>query len=126
MSQDKSAMDFPVQKTDEEWREILTPQEYQLLRQSGTERGGTGHLINHFENGSYRCAGCNQELFSSEQKFDSRSGWPSWTAPAAADRVKYIEDNSYGMRRVEVVCAGCGGHLGHVFDDGPTASSQRY
>lgn len=119
-------MDFPVQKTDEEWRQILSPEQYQLLRQAGTERGGTGKLINHFENGSYRCAGCNQELFSSEQKFDSRSGWPSWTGPAAADRVKYIEDTSFGMRRVEVVCSGCGGHLGHVFDDGPTASTQRY
>lgn len=118
--------EYPVQKTDEEWKELLTPEQYRLLRRSGTEPGGTGSLLSHFEQGQYKCAGCDLVLFSSQEKFDSRSGWPSWWKPAAEDRVRYIEDHKFGMRRVEVVCAGCGGHLGHVFEDGPAPTGQRY
>ena len=119
-------MEYPVQKTDQEWREQLTPQQYQLLRQSGTERGGTGKFLGHFEEGIYRCAGCDQVLFSSEEKFESGTGWPSWYRPAAEGRITYIEDYKWGMRRVEVVCSACGGHLGHVFEDGPAPTGQRY
>lgn len=115
-----------VQKTDAEWRKILTPEQYKLLRQAGTERAGTGQYLNAKEPGVYRCAGCNAELFRSDTKFDSGSGWPSFWAAAAKDSVKLIEDNSYGMRRVEVRCAACDGHLGHVFDDVPTPTRQRF
>lgn len=124
MSQDTPS--YPVEKSEEEWRAQLTAEEYQLLRESGTERGGTGKFLGHFEGGKYSCAGCDQVLFHSKEKFESGSGWPSWWKPAAEDRVKYIEDNKWGMRRVEVVCSGCGGHLGHVFEDGPTPTGQRY
>jgi len=115
-----------VQKTDAEWRKILTPEQYKLLRQSGTERAGTGQYLNTKEPGVYRCAGCNAELFRSDTKFDSGSGWPSFWAAAAKDSVKLIEDNSYGMRRIEVRCASCDGHLGHVFEDVPTPTRQRF
>ena len=117
---------FPIKKSEKEWRDSLSPEQFRLLREGGTERGGTGKFLGHFENGAYHCAGCHQVLFSSQEKFESGSGWPSWWRPAAEDRVTYIEDNKWGMRRVEVVCSGCGGHLGHVFEDGPTATSQRY
>ena len=126
MSHADDKFEYPVQKSDQEWKEVLTPQQYQLLRRSGTEPGGTGKFLDHFEKGVYRCAGCDQILFNSDQKFESGSGWPSWWKPASDDRVRYLEDRTWGMRRVEVVCSGCGGHLGHVFDDGPTPTGQRY
>ena len=107
----------PVQKTDEQWR-VQLGDRYVVLRQKGTERAFTGKYYNTKDSGVYRCAGCGEVLFESDEKFDSGCGWPSFNAPAAAGKIKYIEDNTHGMHRTEVVCARCGGHLGHVFDDG--------
>ena len=115
-----------VPQTDEEWRERLTPQQYAVLRQHGTERAFTGPYLNNKDEGTYRCAGCGNPLFASDTKFESGTGWPSFTE-ALPGAVKYVEDNSYGMRRTEVQCARCGGHLGHVFPDGPReAGGNRY
>lgn len=105
-------------QTDEEWREHLTPQQYAVLRQHGTERAFTGPYLNNKDEGTYRCAGCGSPLFASDTKFESGTGWPSFTE-ALPGAIKYVEDTSYGMRRTEVQCAQCGGHLGHVFPDGP-------
>lgn len=122
-----STMTNPNQKTEEEWRKILSPEQYHILREKGTERPGTGEYNHHNESGTYVCAGCNTELFTSDQKFDSHCGWPSFDNNiAGGDRVKQIPDFSHGMIRTEIVCAKCGGHLGHIFDDGPTATGQRY
>jgi len=107
-----------IPQTDEEWREQLTPQQYAVLRQHGTERAFTGPYLNNKDVGTYRCAGCGSPLFASDTKFESGTGWPSFTE-ALPGAVKYVEDNAYGMRRTEVQCAQCGGHLGHVFPDGP-------
>lgn len=109
---------FKVAKTDEEWKKVLTEQEYQVLRNKATERPFTGEFYKHFEKGVYTCAACGNPLFSSDAKFDSECGWPSFDQ-AIPKSVIYKEDNTYGMNRVEVMCANCGGHLGHVFDDGP-------
>jgi len=115
-----------IEKTDEEWRRELTPEQYRVLRQKGTERAFTGALWNDHEPGRYVCAGCGTELFRSEEKFESGSGWPSFTKPANSRAVASEHDVSHGMERVEVHCAKCGGHLGHVFQDGPPPTGERY
>lgn len=118
--------DRTVVKSDEEWRRQLTPAQYEVLRQAGTEPPFTGDLVYNKDSGSYRCAACGAELFGSETKFDSGSGWPSFTEPSVAEAVELRPDNSLLMRRIEVVCRACGGHLGHVFDDGPRPTGKRY
>ncbi len=115
-----------VTKTDEEWRKQLTPEQYAVCRQQGTERAFTGRYWNNHEPGRYRCVACGTELFDSTTKFDSGSGWPSFTAPTDGGGVSTHEDNSHFMRRTEVRCAACDAHLGHVFDDGPAPAGQRY
>ena len=116
-----------IDKTDEQWREELSPEQYAILRKAGTEAPFTGKYVDEKANGMYACAGCGAELFSSDTKFDSRSGWPSFTEPTVAAAVEIRADRSHGMLREEVVCARCGGHLGHVFDDGPAdRGGQRY
>jgi peptide-methionine (R)-S-oxide reductase len=108
-----------VEKTDAQWREELTPEQYQVLRKAGTERAFTGKYVDNHADGTYTCAGCGAELFDSETKFESGSGWPSFTEPKVAEAVEVKRDVSHGMIRTEVVCRACGGHLGHVFEDGP-------
>jgi peptide-methionine (R)-S-oxide reductase len=115
-----------VVKSDREWREQLTPEQYEVLRKAGTEAPFTGELVYNKASGAYRCAACGTELFDSNTKFDSGTGWPSFTEPAVAEAVELRPDNSLFMRRTEVVCRTCGGHLGHVFDDGPGPTGQRY
>jgi peptide-methionine (R)-S-oxide reductase len=115
-----------VAKTDEEWRRELTPEQYRVLREKGTERAFTGALLGDHAPGSFLCAGCGAELFRAEEKFESGSGWPSFWQPAPAGAVAEEHDISHGMRRTEVHCARCGGHLGHVFPDGPKPTGLRY
>ena len=115
-----------VEKTDAQWRAELTPEQYRVLRHAGTERPFTGAYWNHTADGVYTCAGCGTELFRSEGKFDSQCGWPSFFEAADESKVERREDNSHGMRRVEVLCRNCGGHLGHLFDDGPQPTGERY
>jgi peptide-methionine (R)-S-oxide reductase len=115
-----------VHKSDADWRAELTPEQYEVLRRKGTERAFTGALNDQKGEGSYRCAGCGAELFSSQTKFESGTGWPSFWAPAAEEAVATEDDRSFLMRRTEVLCARCEGHLGHVFEDGPEPTGLRY
>jgi len=119
-------MTTKVVKTDEEWKKQLTPEQYKILRKKGTERAFTGPNWNNKEKGTYKCAGCGQELFSSDHKFDSGTGWPSYWQPIDAKAVAAEADNTLFMKRTEVLCSRCGGHLGHVFDDGPKPTGLRY
>jgi len=119
-------MSDAINKSEEEWRQTLTPEQYQVLRQKGTERPFTGEYWDNHAPGIYRCAGCSVELFRSDEKYDSGSGWPSFTAPVSPESVKSETDRTHGMVRTEALCARCGGHLGHVFDDGPRPTNQRY
>jgi peptide-methionine (R)-S-oxide reductase len=115
-----------VTKTEEEWRKELTPEQYEVLRRKGTERAFTGKYVHTKDSGVYRCAACGAELFDSDTKFESGTGWPSFTEAKNLENVELHVDSSYGMQRVEVTCAKCGGHLGHVFDDGPHPTGKRY
>jgi peptide-methionine (R)-S-oxide reductase len=119
-------MDEKVMKTDGEWREVLSPEQFEVTRRKGTERAFSGKYWDHHEKGTYRCAGCGSSLFSSETKFDSGTGWPSFWAPIAEENVQTEGDSSYGMARTEVMCSTCNAHLGHVFDDGPAPTHLRY
>ena len=120
-------MNYPVNKTDEQWRTELSEFEYHVLRQAGTERAYTGELLEEHREGIFSCRGCGAELFRSNAKFDSHCGWPSFYEPKAGDAVELIEDRSHGMVRVEVRCKACGSHLGHVFEDAPqTPTGDRY
>ncbi len=115
-----------VQRTEEEWRALLTPEQYRVTRQKGTEPAFSGALYQNHADGVYHCIACDAPLFRSEEKFESGSGWPSFWQPVSADSVATHEDRSYGMRRIEVTCARCDAHLGHVFPDGPKPTGERY
>ena len=119
-------MDTRITRTEEEWRARLTPEQYEVLRLKGTERPFTGKYAFEKRDGMYRCAACGAELFASDTKFESGTGWPSFSEPVNRENVELVDDDSYGMRRTEVNCARCGSHLGHVFDDGPAPTGQRY
>ncbi|HEX9994527.1 MAG TPA: peptide-methionine (R)-S-oxide reductase MsrB [Acidimicrobiales bacterium] len=119
-------METDLPTTDEEWRRRLTPEQYEVLRRKGTERPWSGKFVENHDDGTYRCAACGNVLFRSDAKFDSGTGWPSFTEPAVADAVELHEDRAWGMVRTEVTCRRCGGHLGHVFDDGPGPTGQRW
>ena len=115
-----------IQKSMEEWKTQLTPEQFHVMFEKGTERAFTGALIHNHEDGVYRCGACNAPLFTSDKKFDSGSGWPSFWLPVSPDAIEAHEDTDHGMRRVEVTCATCGAHLGHVFPDGPRPTGMRY
>lgn len=115
-----------IPKSEEEWKKKLTPEQYHILREKGTESAFTGKFFHNKEKGIYVCAGCGAELFSSETKFDSRTGWPSFSAPKNKENVELKKDFSYGIIRTEVLCKKCGSHLGHVFNDGPKPTGKRY
>ena len=121
----KNPKNYPLKKTDTEWREQLNANEYKILREKGTEYPFTGIYNNHFDEGTYVCRGCNALLYKSENKFDSSCGWPSYDK-AISGAIEYIKDCSHGMIRTEIVCSNCGCHQGHVFDDGPTSTGKRY
>ena len=115
-----------IVKTEDEWRQILTPEQFKILRKKGTEQAFSGRYHDHKGEGVYQCAGCGLDLFSSETKFDSGTGWPSFWAPISETHIREEEDRSFFMRRTEVLCSRCGGHLGHVFKDGPPPTGLRY
>jgi len=119
-------MSDKVVKTEEEWKKILTPEQFRVLRQKGTERAFTGAYWSTKDKGIYRCAGCGEMLFESDTKYDSGCGWPSFYAPASTKAISEADDRTHGMVRMEVLCSKCGGHLGHVFDDGPQPTGLRY
>lgn len=120
-------MKFQINKTNEEWKKILTPKQYEIIRKKGTETAFTGEFVDNHEDGMYSCAACGNQLFDSRTKFESGSGWPSFYDVVSHGNVILQDDNSHGMTRTEVACANCGGHLGHVFDDGPKdKTGQRY
>ena len=119
-------MEPKIYKSKAEWRKELAPDKFRVLIEKGTEPPFTGKFDKHDKEGTYMCAGCGQELFRSDEKYDSGSGWPSFWTPISGDRVELKPDNSLGMHRTEVVCSKCGGHLGHVFDDGPQPTGERY
>ncbi len=119
-------MNTKISKSEEEWKAELTPEQYEVLRLKGTERPYTGEYWDNKDKGIYRCAGCGELLFGSETKYDSGCGWPSFYAPANSNVIAETEDNSHFMQRTEVLCSKCGGHLGHVFDDGPNPTGLRY
>ncbi|HEX6066877.1 MAG TPA: peptide-methionine (R)-S-oxide reductase MsrB [Longimicrobiales bacterium] len=115
-----------VEKTDAEWQQELTPEQYRIMREKGTEHPFTGEYVDNHEEGMYRCAACGTELFSSDTKFESGSGWPSFYAPAQSDNIETAPDDSHGMRRTEILCGACHAHLGHLFPDGPQPTGMRY
>lgn len=113
-------------KTEEEWKKVLTPEQFHVLRGKGTDAPFTGNFTYHKEKGVYTCAGCNAELFTSDMKFDSHCGWPSFDKEIAGGKIKQVRDTSHGMVRIEIICAKCDSHLGHIFEDGPTETGKRY
>jgi len=126
MADDTSKIDDPRSLTEDEWKARLGPERYYVLRQAGTERAWSGELLDNHDDGIYRCGACGAELFRSDDKFESGSGWPSFTQPASEGAVELVDDSSHGMVRTEVRCARCGSHLGHVFDDGPQPTGERF
>ncbi|WP_440952644.1 peptide-methionine (R)-S-oxide reductase MsrB [Methanococcoides sp. FTZ1] len=115
-----------IERSEEEWKKILTPEQYAILREKRTEMPFTGKLLANKEKGTYNCAACGQEIFASDKKFDSQSGWPSFYDVISSDSIELVDDNSHFMHRIEVLCGSCGSHLGHVFDDGPKPTGKRY
>jgi peptide-methionine (R)-S-oxide reductase len=126
MAETKTERDKKVHKTEAEWRELLTPEQFHVMREGGTEPAFTGALVNNHDDGIYHCGACNALLFTSDKKFESGSGWPSFWNPVSPDAIEAIEDTSLGMKRVEVRCSTCAAHLGHVFPDGPKPTGLRY
>ena len=119
-------MTYKISKPDEEWKKILTSEQFVVCRKKGTERAFTGIYWDTKDSGTYKCSCCGTELFSSDTKFDSGTGWPSFFKPLDEENIEFVEDSSFGMKRVEVNCKNCGSHLGHVFDDGPNPTNMRY